>query len=218
MDELAYEAQLFADAVAGLGSGPAGRVETAVVASNPMPGEAVGTVGVYLDGGTVAIPARCVGGSTVALVGAVVAVWRSGSRVLVLGSMAGRQPWLPVLNAAGSPTYTARDGWYEVHAGVCTFYGFMTLNAVGTGTYNLLLPVTNALVAYRVFGSCVVFDASAVQYSTQLLLRRNAADANYAEVLYPTAQPIGTLAGLSATTPMTFAAGDQIEYWGSYPV
>lgn len=81
-DELDLAAQSLADAITGQGTGGTGTMASAVVATTPTVGDA--TVDVYLDGGAVAVPARCLTG-VVPTAGDRVLVWSAGARLWVLG-------------------------------------------------------------------------------------------------------------------------------------
>ena len=92
-------------------------LRAAIVASNPMPGESTGTVGVYLEGGTVAVPAM--GGPGVA-VGDAVVVWTGAPLVCLpiagYGPYAVAQGWgtVTMTSGAASGTVTYPAGRFTV--------------------------------------------------------------------------------------------------------
>lgn len=152
MSELDAAAQGLADAIAGRDTGTTGRMTSAVVTATPSIGDA--TVDVYLDGGSVAVPARVLAG-VVPVAGDRVLVWSAGARLWVLGSAGpvstNARPWrmaagtldVTVSGGVGSATVTYPAGRFTVQP--------LVVCGVGGGTaFNAQPSAHNGTVGFTV--------------------------------------------------------------------
>lgn len=157
-DALDVAAQAFADAVTGRDPGTSGVMTAAVVAATPSMGDA--TVDVYLDGGTVAVPARCLVG-VVPAIGDRVLVWSAGARLWVLGHAgvvdADGRPWrvaagsldVSVSSGSGSGTVNYPSGRFTVQP--------LVVCGIGGGTaFNAQPSAHNGTVGFTVMVNQIV--------------------------------------------------------------
>lgn len=114
-------------------------------------------------------------------------------------------PWTPSLG--GSATYTGRDGWYVKIGHTVLFGGFITVNAIGTGSTTVISGLPESGTDFNDDPACATKFASLATSVVSLTFR----------ITGTTLVSDGlTAAGASSTTPAIFGNGASVHFTGHY--
>lgn len=130
--------------------------------------------------------------------------------------------WTPVLTAATTnPTLgsgSTQEGRYVQLGSLVAFWGRIAFGsagaAAGSGNYRVSSPV-NLQGHSAVTGGYSLFDSNTGNRTDgQIRFVTTSGSTNLFRLDYLSAYPIGTLVGVTNAAPWTWAASDQLNYWG----